>query len=247
MPLNRSALKLRAKELIKTSKPSVLTVGLVYLLLGIVINTLSAKLMGLNVSQAEITNYMNYAMEGNYDAAVNLIGNMTPPGGAHAIDFLLTLVRTIVEAGFIIFLLNTIRAAEPCFGNLLDGFGFMWKIILLNFLMTIFIMFWSLLLFVPGLIAAYRYSQATYILVDDPSKSPLQCLRESSEMMRGHKMELFKLHMSFFGWYLLAGLPTIGYGVQVWSIPYISMTHALYYERLAYGEAQQYEEPVYTY
>lgn len=247
MPLNRSALKSRAKELIKTSKPSVLTVGLVYLLLGIVINSLSARLMGLNVSQAEITNYMNYAMEGNYDAAVSLIGNMTPPGGAHAIDFLLTLVRTIVEAGFIIFLLNTIRAAEPCFGNLLDGFGFMWKIILLNFLMTIFIMFWSLLLFVPGLIAAYRYSQATYILVDDPSKSPLQCLRESSEMMRGHKMELFKLHMSFFGWYLLAGLPTIGYGVQVWSIPYISMTHALYYERLAYGEAQQYEEPVYTY
>ena len=247
MPLNRSALKSRAKELIKTSKPSVLTVGLVYLLLGIVINSLSARLMGLNVSQAEITNYMNYAMEGNYDAAVSLIGNMTPPGGAHAIDFLLTLVRTIVEAGFIIFLLNTIRAAEPCFGNLLDGFGFMWKIILLNFLMTIFIIFWSLLLFVPGLIAAYRYSQATYILVDDPSKSPLQCLRESSEMMRGHKMELFKLHMSFFGWYLLAGLPTIGYGVQVWSIPYISMTHALYYERLAYGEAQQYEEPVYTY
>ena len=59
MPLNRSALKARAKELIKTSRPSVITVGLVYLILGIIINTLSAKLMGLNVSQAEITNYMN--------------------------------------------------------------------------------------------------------------------------------------------------------------------------------------------
>ena len=246
MPLNRSALKSRAKELIKTSKPSVLTVGLVYLLLGIVINTLSARLMGLNVSQAEITNYMNYAMEGNYDAAVSLIGNMTPPGGAHAIDFLLTLVRTIVEAGFIIFLLNTIRAAEPCFGNLLDGFGFMWKIILLNFLMVLFTILWSMLLFFPGIIALYRYSQAIYILVDDPTKSPMQCLRESSAMMRGHKMELFSLQMSFFGWYLLAFLPTLGYAVQVWSVPYMSMSYALYYEHLAYGD-KQYEDPVYSY
>ena len=247
MPLNRSALKKNAKELIKTSRPSVLTAGLLYLLLGIIINTLSAKLMGLNVSQAEITNYMNYAMEGNYDAAVSMISKMTPPGGAHIIDLMLTIVRTVVEAGFIIFLLNTIRSAEPCFGNLLDGFGFIWKIIWLNFLMALFTILWSMLLFVPGIIAAYRYSQAIYILVDDPTKSARQCLRESSQMMRGHKMELFKLHMSFFGWYLLAFVPTFGYAVQVWSIPYISMTHALYYERIAYGDAQQYEEPVYTY
>ncbi|MBR7127386.1 MAG: DUF975 family protein, partial [Lentisphaeria bacterium] len=84
-----------------------------------------------------------------------------------------------------------------------------------------------------------------YILVDDPTKSAMQCLRESKALMRGHKWELFKLQFSFFGWALLASLPTVGYAVQVWTIPYTSMSYALYYEKLVgnYG----YEEPVYSY
>ena len=245
MTLDRRALKLRAKETIRTSKPSVITAGLIFLLLGIILNMLSARLMGLNISQSEINSYMNYFMDGNYEAALSMVNRMKPSGGAQLIDLLLTVLRSIVQAGFIIFLLNTIRAAEPCMGNLLDGFGFFWKIILLNFFMALFIMLWSLLLFVPGIIAAYRYSQAVYILVDDPGKSPLQCLRESSQMMRGHKMELFKLQMSFFGWYLLAAMPTMGYAVQVWSLPYMSMTYALYYERLAYGDREYQQETFY--
>ena len=246
MTLDRRALKLRAKDTIRNSKPSIITVSLIYLLLGIIINMLSARLMGLNVSQSELASYTNYAMDGNYDAALNMISRMQPPGGAHLIDLLLSMLRVVVQAGFIIFLLNTIRAAEPCFGNLLDGFGFFWKIILLNFLISLFVALWCMLLFIPGIIAAYSYSQAVYILVDDPSKSPMQCIRESKAMMRGHKMELFKLQMSFLGWYLLACLPTFGYAVQVWSIPYCSTSYALYYERLAYGD-RQYEDPVYSY
>jgi len=246
MTFDRRALKQKAKETIAVSRPSIITVGLVYLLFGIIINTLSARLMGLNISQSEFTNYMKYFAEGNYDAALQYVQRMQPPGGAHLIDLLLTIVRTIIEAGFIIFLLNSIRAAQPCFGNLLDGFGFAFKIILLNLLIGIFVLLWSLLLFIPGIIAGYRYFQAIYILVDDPTKSPMQCLRESSRMMRGHKMELFRLHLSFFGWYLLAALGFIGYAVQVWTVPYTATTYALFYERLAYG-AQEYHQADYIY
>ena len=232
MTFDRRALKLRAKETIKNSKPSVITVGLVYLLLGIIINMLSARLMGLNISQSEMTSYMNYAMDGNYEAAIDLMSKMTPPGGAHVIDLLLTILRTVVQAGFIIFLLNTIRAAEPCMGNLLDGFGFFWKIILLNFLMALFTILWSMLLFFPGIIALYRYSQAIYILVDDPTKSPMQCLRESKRMMHGHKAELFKLDLSFIGWYLLSMIPLVEYFVMLWYVPYLNTTISLFYEDL---------------
>ena len=234
MLLDRAALKQRAKETIKTSQPSVISVGVVVLILSIIINMLSARLMGLNMSQSELENYMTYFSQGNYDAALQYIDRMQPPGGAHIIDLLLTVIRSVLEVGFIIFLLNTIRSCQPCFGNLLDGFGFFVKIILLNILTAVFITLWSMLLFVPGIIAAYRYSQAIYILADDPTKSPMQCLRESKAMMRGHKMELLKLNLSFFGWYLLASLPTMGYAVQVWTLPYTSMTYALYYEKLAY-------------
>ena len=38
--------------------------------------------------------------------------------------------------------------------------------------------------------------------------------------------------MSFLGWYLLGMIPYLGYAVEVWSVPYIGMTKALYYETL---------------
>ena len=41
MPLDRAALKARAKEVIATSNPRVITVGLVYLVISIVLSALS--------------------------------------------------------------------------------------------------------------------------------------------------------------------------------------------------------------
>ena len=69
--------------------------------------------------------------------------------------------------------------------------------------MSIFIMLWTILLIVPGIIATLRYSQAFYILADDPSKGVMQCLKESKEMMKGNKAKLFCLELSFIGWCLL--------------------------------------------
>lgn len=244
MTLDRRALKLRAKETIKNSKPNIIPVAVAYLVLGIIIARLSARLMGLDISMDELSYYVNSMSEGNYDVAARLMSRNTPSPAAYLIDLLLSLVETIVGVGFIIFLLNTIRASEPCFGNLLDGFGFMWKIILLQFLMALFVALWSLLFFVPGIIAAYRYSQALYILADDPTKSPMQCLRESSQMMRGHKWELFMLQLSFFWWGLLNVL--CGYFAQIWTLPYTATTYALYYERLAYGD-REYQQADYIY
>ena len=65
-------------------------------------------------------------------------------------------LRSIVGAGFILFLLNTIRSTGACLGNLLDGFGFFFKILLLTVLEYIFVTLWSLLFIFPGFIAAYR-------------------------------------------------------------------------------------------
>ena len=101
-----------------------------------------------------------------------------------------------------------------------------------NILEAVFIGLWSLLFLFPGVIAYYRYSQAIYILVDDPTKSPMQCIRESKAMMSGHKGELFALDLSFLGWYILSLIPMLGYGVRVWTVPYIGMTKALYFEAL---------------
>ena len=230
--MDRSLLKRRAREVISSSNPRVILVGLVYLLLCAVVELLSSNVLSVNISESEAMNYLNYFMNGNYDYALKYIDSMKPPASAYAINALLILVMSVVSAGFVLFLLNTIRGRAAGYGNLLDGFGCFFKIILLNLFAALFIWLWSLLLIVPGVIAYYRYSQAIYILLDDPTKSPLRCLRESKELMRGHKGELFVLDLSFLGWYLLRIVPMLGFASRIWSVPYIATTKALFYERL---------------
>ena len=230
--MNRSSLKRRAHEVIATSQPRVILVGLVYLLLCAVVEMLSTNVLSVNISESEAMNYLNYFMNGNYDYALKYLDSMRPPASAYAINTLLTLVMSVVAAGFILFLLNTVRNRAASYGNLLDGFGIFFKILLVNIIAAFFIWLWSLLLFVPGVIAYYRYSQAIYILLDDPTKSPLQCLREYKALMRGHKGELFALDLSFLGWYLLRLLPMVGFASRIWSVPYIATTKVLFYEQL---------------
>ena len=113
------------------------------------------------------------------------------------------------------------------------AFPLFFKLFLLNLLTGIFIFHRSLLLVVPGIIAAYRYRQALYIMLDDPDKSVLQCIRESKAMMAGHKGELFVMDLSFIGWNILSSIPYVGYLVQIWAMPYINLSYALYYEALS--------------
>lgn len=54
--------------------------------------------------------------------------------------------------------------------------------------------------------------------------------------MKGHKMELFILDLSFIGWTLLASIPYVGYIIQIWTVPYIDLSYALYYEKLSGGD-----------
>lgn len=233
MNINRKELKQRSISLIRSAKPSVILVALAYTALSFLMYLLSNRLMGINFTQADMERYMQFISEGNLDYALACLEDMVPPASSAVIDMLMQILRSIVGAGFILFLLNTIRNAGACLGNLLDGFGFFLKILLLNILEYIFITLWSLLLIFPGFIAAYRYRMAIYLLVDDPSRSPMECLRLSKAMMKGHKWELFVLDLSFIGWGFLAMLPVIGYAVQIWTVPYMSMTRALYYEKLS--------------
>jgi uncharacterized membrane protein len=60
------------------------------------------------------------------------------------------------------------------------------------------VLFWTFLLIVPGIVAAYRYSQAWFLKCDNPDWSAGRCLKESAAMMDGRKMALFRLDMSYF-------------------------------------------------
>ena len=231
MELNRPLLKEQARGLIRTAQPSVLMTSAVYIALGALVSFLSARLVG--ISYATLERYMNFVQQGKLDYALSVLSSSMPSASAWLINAALKVVMAIVGVGYTLFILNTVRGVGAATGNLLDGFSFFWRIILLNLVLSVLVFLWSLLLIVPGIIAAYRYSLATYILIDHPEYGVMDCIRESKALTDGRKAELFKLDLSFLGWFLLSSLPYIGYLVSVWVTPYYAITHAYYYERFS--------------
>jgi uncharacterized membrane protein len=94
----------------------------------------------------------------------------------------------------------------------------------------VFILLWSLLLIVPGIVKTYAYSQMFYLLADDPKLDPGEAQKKSIAMMNGHKGEMFVLHLSFIPWFLLVGV-TFGLAA-IYVGPYVQATMANYFNYL---------------
>ncbi len=136
-----------------------------------------------------------------------------------------------IECGMINFILNQNRYINAKFSDLFSGF-YRFKDFFLTYLLTsIFIFLWSLLLIIPGIIKTLAYSQAMYIIYDNPSLSPMEAIKESKRIMYGHKMELFKLHLSFLGWIILSVI-TLNILNIFYVGPYYKTAIALYYEEI---------------
>lgn len=132
--------------------------------------------------------------------------------------FYLSFVAVIFVFGQTLFMIRFFREKDTNPGHLFDGFSYYGSVLLLSWSMVIRIVLWSFLFLVPGIIAAFRYSQAFYILADDPRKSPYQCIEESKQMMMGNKLALFLLDLSFIGWMILAQIPAGVLGAYLKSV-----------------------------
>lgn len=112
-------------------------------------------------------------------------------------------------------------------------FKYFGKALGLRIVTSVFIFLWSLLLVVPGIIAAYRYSMATYLMAEHPEMGIMEAIEASKQMMDGNKWSLFCLEISFIGWAILSAL-TFGIG-QLFLNPYIQMATAHFYLNLSRG------------
>lgn len=102
-----------------------------------------------------------------------------------------------------------------------------WTTILLKY---VYILLWTCLLIIPGIVKAYSYALTEYILLDDPSLKNNEAIEKSMEMMKGKKMKMFLLDLSFIGWILLSYL-TLGLGFFLLA-PYMYTARASFYEDL---------------
>ena len=101
----------------------------------------------------------------------------------------------------------------------------------------LYIVLWSLLFVIPGIIKAFSYAMTPYILVEHPEMSINQAIDESRRLMKGHKFDYFYLELSFIGWAILSSVFTLGIGF-IWLIPYISTSAAAFYNDLKNGESE---------
>ena len=84
--------------------------------------------------------------------------------------------------------------------NCLRQFG---KLLFLTALISFFTALWACLLIIPGIVAIYRYRLSYQVLFDHPEYSAVQALEASKRLTYGHKLELFRLDLSFFYYFLL--------------------------------------------
>ena len=127
------------------------------------------------------------------------------------------------------FILNT--DSKPSFADAFYGFKVKYlRNIGTLLLVGIKLALWSLLLVVPGIIKSFEYAIIPYILADDPEISSKEAFRKAKEMMMGNKWRLFKLNLSFFGWFVLC-VVTCGLGTP-FLLPYVSAANAEFYAEL---------------
>lgn len=215
----RAQLKQSAKNAMRNTRPSVMLIALVYLIIVYVLEILDYKVMFPGMSL--------------YRVYMTILDGGLPPMNASAsgrlIRIAIQVMTTMLGIGITSVCLNVSRFRQVDFGSLFDPFAMFFKLLWLNILTGIYIMLWTLLFIIPGIIASYRYSMAIYIMLDNPEYSASECIRRSKEMMDGKKLDLFVLQLSFIGWRLLTLIPF----VDIYVLPYVQTTYANFYNALS--------------
>ena len=236
-PADRPALKRKAKETLRSHSPRIYLVGLLCSLLTTIGATATEWPTIRLLLRAESLEQMLYLYENS--TAVST-------GFALSIATLaMTLFVNLVTYGWQLFTLRASREEETGGAEtLFSCFQQFWRFLLAQLLMNLFITLWSLLFVIPGIIAAFAYSQTIYIMLDNPQISPLEAIGASKQLMRGHKFEYFTLQLSFLGWAYLS-IFTFGL-LGIWLNPYMHVTMANYYNALTGWQPRQAEEPMFS-
>ena len=86
----------------------------------------------------------------------------------------------------------------------------------------------SVLLIVPGVMAALGLTFYNLVIIDNPELNCIDALKKTWNLTKGYKGDLFVFFLSFIGWTLLC----IFVIPAIWALPYITIAEIVYYENL---------------
>lgn len=138
---------------------------------------------------------------------------------------------SIIETGYARFNLKLVDRQEASFETLFDYFTYWKTMVVARLLRWVYVLLWSLLFVIPGIIASYSYAMTSFLLAERPELDASEAITLSKEMMRGNRWRLFCLHVSFIGWDILCTL-TLGIG-YLWLRPYKQTAEAAFYREIS--------------
>lgn len=228
---NRVEIKTEAKDILRTARVNPLLLTLIVLAIAYILNMITNLLQtgSLFFAPQFLSAYVDAITSGDMDALMALAASM-PARSLPATFFsiLVSLFMTVLNGGYFIYCMGVRQGLEMPWSSLLDGLSVAGKLIWCSILMGVKIVLWTMLLWVPGFVAAYRYRFAIYNILTDSSLSASQAIRLSCQQTRGMKGDLFVLDLSFFGWKLLS-LFTFGL-LDIWLTPYSTLCDLAYFE-----------------
>ncbi len=152
--------------------------------------------------------------------------------GALSATFIGTLILGgPITVGMMEFYKRADKNDNPSVENIGSGFNNFSNAMVAFILSTIFIMLWSLLLIIPGIIKSYAYAMTFYLVNKDSSLSGKDAIALSQKMMKGYKWKLFVLQLSFIGWILLDML-TFGLLGIFYVTPYMQQSFYNFYDKV---------------
>ena len=223
MPLHARTLKSSAREAMRAAAPPAVLVTLVYLLL-------------TQVLAEVVYTFIPSAAFGDL-----LYGQGSGTWMALFLTVLLTIYQAVMTFGYSCWALRTARGEQSGLGSLMEGFGMVGRVLLMEINIFLGILGWTLLLALGYIIAvftiafalprglalaatillsiafylgvlsiSFRYELTHFLLCDYPEDGSTKAVHRSLEMMHGHFWDMVKLQLSFWPWYLLSLLMTLG-------------------------------------
>ena len=210
--------------------PAVLA-GLIASLLGNDMDSLPKLQLNFNEKSADLGNEIVFGGHTlGFSEIVEQI-SVVPALLITVVGLLLYIVGSAIAVGYARWNLDLIDGSTPTLEKLFSFFPRLGTAFVSRLLRGIYTFLWSLLLFIPGIVAAYKYRMTDYILNERPELTANEAIACSKEMMHGYKWDLFCLDLSFIGWDILAAL-TLGIG-YLWLTPYKQASYAAFYRRIA--------------
>ena len=215
--MKSSEIKLKAKELLDGKKGKAALMILVMCAISAVVNYLVNKILP---GETKVVEYFGVEMT---QTTANPIASL-----------ITSFVSLFLSLGMASYFMKIARGEDPEITELFSKGNILLKVFVSAFLAGLLIICGTVAFIIPGIIIALGLSMINYIYIDNPEVGMVEVLKQSWNMMKGHKWSYFCLGLSFLGWILLT--PFTLFLLFFWLIPYMGVSTVVFYEEIKDAE-----------